>query len=282
MELYILRHGETDWNKQMRMQGQVDIPLNDFGRELARATKEGIKDIRFDYIFSSPLIRAVETAEIVTGWSREKIVTDDRIKEISFGEYEGKYPDERPPEFMNFFKSPELYRPQGSGESYEALCERTRDFIENVIFPIAEKEPESRVLISGHGAMNKALLLYFKKIEIKDIWSGPFQMNCCISRVDIKDSKSWEFIFENKIYYNAEEFKPLWLVKKIVDDDYGCEEKVEKEQFYIVYVESEKGEKKELRLSESFLGKNGILEGRYIRQDVLFEDKWKSVTESND
>lgn len=269
MNLYILRHGETDWNKAMRMQGQVDIPLNEYGIQLAKETKEGLKDIKFDYIFSSPLIRAVETAKIVTGAMEDRIITDDRIKEISFGEYEGKYPDERPPEFMDFFKAPDKYIPAKNAESYEQLCERTSDFIKDRIFKIAVNEPEANVLISGHGAMNKSILLFFKKLEIKDIWSGPFQKNCCVSLIDIKSPENYELVFENRIYYKEKEYKPLWLVKHIYDDDCGCEEKTDSEPYYIVEAESEKGEKKSFRLTNSFLDKNGILEGRYISEEIL-------------
>ena len=63
MELYLIRHGETDYNKERKIQGSCDIPLNEYGRELARETAEGLKDIPFDVIFTSPLCRARETAE---------------------------------------------------------------------------------------------------------------------------------------------------------------------------------------------------------------------------
>ena len=61
MKLYIVRHGETEWNKARRIQGQVDIPLNEFGRRLARKTAKGLSDITFDLCYSSPLSRARET-----------------------------------------------------------------------------------------------------------------------------------------------------------------------------------------------------------------------------
>lgn len=64
MKLYLVRHGETDWNKVKRIQGQVDIPLNQFGKRLAEETAEGLRDIPFDLCISSPLSRAHETARI--------------------------------------------------------------------------------------------------------------------------------------------------------------------------------------------------------------------------
>lgn len=57
MELYLIRHGETDYNKERKIQGSCDIPLNEYGRELARETAEGLKDIPFDVIFTSPFMQ---------------------------------------------------------------------------------------------------------------------------------------------------------------------------------------------------------------------------------
>ena len=65
MLLYIVRHGETDWNKSHRVQGRTDIPLNDYGRRLAEETAEGMKDIQIDIGMTSPLLRAKETAQII-------------------------------------------------------------------------------------------------------------------------------------------------------------------------------------------------------------------------
>ena len=65
MMLYIVRHGETDWNKAHKVQGRTDIPLNDYGRRLAGETAEGMKDIPIDLGFTSPLLRAKETAQII-------------------------------------------------------------------------------------------------------------------------------------------------------------------------------------------------------------------------
>ena len=60
MKLYIIRHGETDWNKQRRLQGQSDTELNEYGIRLAKITGEALKDIRFDHIFSSPLKKSIQ------------------------------------------------------------------------------------------------------------------------------------------------------------------------------------------------------------------------------
>ena len=89
MELYLIRHGETDYNKERKIQGSCDIPLNEYGRELAKVTAEGLKDIPFDVIFTSPLCRARETAEWIARGRQIPVYEDKRLKEICFGEYEG-------------------------------------------------------------------------------------------------------------------------------------------------------------------------------------------------
>lgn len=94
MIIYLMRHGETEWNRTGRLQGQSDIPLNEFGIRLAEKTAEGLKDVNFDAVFSSPLQRALKTAEIVAGSRAVTVETDERLREIYFGSGEGARFDE--------------------------------------------------------------------------------------------------------------------------------------------------------------------------------------------
>lgn len=199
MELYIIRHGETAWNKEKLLQGQSDVPLNEYGRSLALITKEALKDIRFDIIYASPLWRALETAQLITG--RKDIITDDRLKEISFGVGEGVPSDTLGDTFMNFFFAPEKYVPPENGETYEQLVERARCFLEQQIYP--RREENINVLIVAHGAMNKALMLNLKKLAIKDFWKGEFQKNCCVNQYDLSNGEV-RTIMEARIYYEGE------------------------------------------------------------------------------
>lgn len=128
MELYIIRHGETKWNSEKRLQGRSDIELNEYGIELARITSEALKDVKFDKIYSSPLKRAYETAEILRGSRKLDIICDDRLKEMCFGDYEGKVTDTLPDEFWKFFDDPVNFVPAGNGETYEQVIERAKDF----------------------------------------------------------------------------------------------------------------------------------------------------------
>ncbi|RYE75137.1 MAG: histidine phosphatase family protein, partial [Hyphomicrobiales bacterium] len=97
MLIYMIRHGQTDWNAEIRLQGQKDIPLNDTGRNQARGNGRALADIlgtqaiAFDYV-ASPLGRTRETMELLRGamgLAPEAYRTDDRLKEVSFGDWEG-------------------------------------------------------------------------------------------------------------------------------------------------------------------------------------------------
>ena len=136
MILYIVRHGETEWNKMGKMQGKTDISLSEDGRKLAQKTADGLKNVKFDYIFSSPLERAYETACIIRGSRDTEIVKDERLIEIGFGLYEGTVVEERKGSIAYFFDDPENYVAEKNAESYESLLTRTKEFLVDVLFPI--------------------------------------------------------------------------------------------------------------------------------------------------
>lgn len=85
--IYIVRHGQTDWNKEKRIAGRADIELNMQGVLQAEQTAAKLKDVNFDAVFSSPLKRTLQTAQIIT---KLPVITDDRLIERSNGELEGK------------------------------------------------------------------------------------------------------------------------------------------------------------------------------------------------
>ena len=138
MKLYFIRHGETVWNTQAKLQGKSDIPLNEKGVALARVTGEALADVPFAAIYSSPLKRALQTAQLVAGDRDVPIVTDRRLEEIGFGIWEGlschKDHYEIPSDsFQDFFLDPFGYQPPAQGETVRHVCGRTADFLEELI-----------------------------------------------------------------------------------------------------------------------------------------------------
>ena len=110
MKIYIIRHGETALNVQGVLQGQIDEPLNENGRKLAELTGRGMRGIRFDACISSPLSRAVETAQIVLRESGNDlpINIDERLLEMDFGDMDAKKISEMGEESLSFFLTPFL------------------------------------------------------------------------------------------------------------------------------------------------------------------------------
>ncbi len=182
-KLYIMRHGRTDWNDRHKLQGQTDIPLNEEGRKMAAAASEEYKDVHFDIAFCSPLIRAMETAEILLKDRGIPIVCDDRLKEVRFGIYEGIENSFDIPDcpVNQFFFEPQNYNdPPEGAESIDELIKRTGEFLKEKAEP--ELEAGRDVLIVGHGAMNSAIITQVKNREKSEFWKDGIE-NCKLMRL---------------------------------------------------------------------------------------------------
>lgn len=152
MNIFLLRHGETDWNKVQRLQGHTDIPLNQNGRSQIKQVADTFANMNADInlIISSPLSRAYESAEIVAdslGYVKEKILVEPLLIERCFGAGEGltvaerkeKYPGDNYPGM----------------ESYEQLIERANAAFQKVVSAYSDKE---NILLVAHGAILYAIL----------------------------------------------------------------------------------------------------------------------------
>lgn len=181
--LYIMRHGKTDWNVLHKLQGRTDIPLNDDGRKMAEKAAESYKDVHFDICYCSPLSRAKETAQILLKGRDIPIICDDRLKEMSFGKYEGtessfltdKKLKASESQVNILFEAPEQYKAPDDGESFEELYKRTGDFLREVIEPALKEKKD--ILIVGHGAMNSSIICQIRNIDIKHFWDAGIE-NC--------------------------------------------------------------------------------------------------------
>lgn len=203
MIVYLIRHGETDLNRQKRLQGQTDIPLNEYGRHLAEITGQALAEVRFDSVFSSPLNRAVETAKMIVGNRNCGFYTDSRIQEISFGEYEGlcygaegfNIPD---PDFLHFFNAPEWYATPPKGENFKDIITRTGAFWRELTD--SPEYEDKTILVSTHGCALKALLANICGTEIRDFWGTGVHRNCAVTIVKVMHGNA-EVVEEGKVFY---------------------------------------------------------------------------------
>ena len=132
--LLLVRHGETDWNAAGRLQGHTDRPLNEHGREQARALAEQLAGDGLAAVYASDLVRARETAEIVGGRLGLPVLVDPDLREKNWGSWEGLTADER-------------IHVEFEGESAEEHRER----VVGAVARIAERHPGQRVLVVTHG-----------------------------------------------------------------------------------------------------------------------------------
>ena len=169
--LYITRHGKTDWNNRRKIQGRTDIPLNDEGREMAENGRDECKDIHIDVCYCSPLARARETAEILLKGRDIPVIADDRLIEMSFGEFEGLERSFDIPDCpVNvLFKTPEKYTSSvGGAETFEELFARTGEFLKEVAEPLLQQGKD--VLIVGHAASNASIICQVRGLPVSHLW----------------------------------------------------------------------------------------------------------------
>ena len=203
MRLYIIRHGETQWNKVKRLQGQTDIPLAEEGIRLARETGQGMKELPIDLVISSPLTRAVQTAQLLTEGRDVPMLTDERIIEISFGQWEGECILESevlPADFRKLFYEDPLYcmRPPG-GETFDEVRRRTGEFYRSLL---ANPEyADKNILISTHGAASRCLLTQFYE-DKDDIWRGGVPKNCAVTIVEVSDGTA-VVLEKDRLFYEG-------------------------------------------------------------------------------
>lgn len=182
--LYVVRHGATAANEQRPkiMQGKgIDQPLSQTGRSQARALAEFLRSIEIEQIISSPMRRAIETAEIVAQSKQLPVEIEPRLHEVDVGLWEGRSWDwvrrQSGAAYRRFLDSPDQAGYPG-GESYSDVLAR--------VGPAMEDRPRpdvSRVLVVGHSVVNRVFLASVLGLALKHARRIP-QQNCCINVID--------------------------------------------------------------------------------------------------
>jgi broad specificity phosphatase PhoE len=184
-QILIVRHGETDWNRDRRFQGHADPPLNDAGREQARALADELARERIDFVYTSDLVRARETAEIVATRLGADVVALSELREIDVGEWEGlTWPqiEERCPEgALTWHQHGYGWK---SGETYDQLGDRVIAALRR----IAADHPAQTVLVIGHGGTVRATRAFIEGLSVADSRRrSPAIGNCEVFRVVAED-----------------------------------------------------------------------------------------------
>lgn len=167
--IYIVRHGQTDWNLEGRYQGRKDVNLNEEGVLQAVKLKEELKNVKFDKVFSSPLKRAYETAKIITS---DEITLDDRLQERCNGELEGKLKSECK-DAVDFTDPNET---RLGIESLGDFRKRIFDFFEDIVKEYKGKN----VLVATHAGVSIYAKCYFDGEPKHGNYSSYKLKNCAV------------------------------------------------------------------------------------------------------
>ena len=173
MRFVLVRHGQTDWNLSKRVQGQTDLPLNETGIMQAGLLAGSLKKLPIRLIFSSCLMRAKETAEILrdeinrTGKNLPEVIPMEDLAEVAFGEWEGKtlaqIAELYPEDYERWVRDPAWQTPTG-GESRESLRGRTARVIDGICAR-EDLTDDSTVAIVAHGGILVYVIAYLLRAE---------------------------------------------------------------------------------------------------------------------
>ena len=170
---YLMRHGETEWNAQERVQGQTDVPLSDVGRKQAAGTAARLASCHFGAVYASDLSRAQETARIMVAALRNgprEILLRESLREIAYGVLEGSMWSavrSLTGELRNFqgtYHDLDL-KPEG-GESFRELLDRLGGFARE----LEASHPDEDVLVVGHGGSLRALAVVLLGLPVDAFW----------------------------------------------------------------------------------------------------------------
>jgi broad specificity phosphatase PhoE len=185
--IFLARHGESDWNVEKRFQGHSDRPLTERGREQAHALADLVGSEKIDAVYTSPLSRARETAEIVAARAGLEAVALPELREVDTGSWSGLSRADVEARFPEGFAR---WRSGGSGwedgESYEEMAER----VIGALRKIAEDHPDGRVLVISHGGPIRAIHAAAEGLAIKDYRRlKPVEPNARLSAVAVEDGR---------------------------------------------------------------------------------------------
>ncbi|MGJ5675029.1 MAG: histidine phosphatase family protein [Nostochopsis sp.] len=187
VRLLLIRHGETEWNRQGKFQGHIDVPLNDNGRLQAQKAAAFLKDVELDFGITSPMLRPKETAEIILQNHHQsiKLELQDGLREISHGLWEGKLESEIeqefPGELQRWRTAPDQVQ-MPAGENLQQVWERSVVSWQSVVEKALTNQLQTGIVVA-HDATNKTLLCHILGLSADNFWNFR-QGNGAVSVID--------------------------------------------------------------------------------------------------
>ncbi len=183
--VYLVRHGQTAWNREEVFRGRADIPLNEVGRKEALLTGQYLRGARVDSVYSSPLSRAVETAEAIARYQGKEVLISDDLIDIDFGRWQGAshevVKDRYEGQYRQWIDTPHLVRFPG-GESLEDVRERAL----RVIHEVKTEHTDETLVMVSHRVVNKTMLCGLLGLDNSHFWQIG-QDTGCINVLEFKE-----------------------------------------------------------------------------------------------
>ncbi|HEY3415696.1 MAG TPA: alpha-ribazole phosphatase [Armatimonadota bacterium] len=205
---YLIRHGETDWNVQGRFQGQQNPPLNATGETQARHVANALARYHFDAIYTSDLLRSVQTAEAIAQPHGIAPLPDPRLREVHFGAWEGftvAEVAERWPEIQANWRADSLRTRPPDGETIEDLYARVVQLLPEIV----ERYPEGTVAIVAHGGPLRALITQALDATLSSFRHLSLD-NCSISILRWQNTHSTLVRFNDVCHLTGDYRHPSW------------------------------------------------------------------------
>ena len=167
--IYLVRHGQTEWNKTHKFQGRSDVPLNDEGREQVKATALALKDVHFDAVYASPLSRAIETAELIMSHHPGlPLIKNEGFIEMELGEFDGMQAQRWMTDYKDFMKAwrdnpGEVRMPGANGECLEEVQARAMKALDDTT---SGHPAGSTLLVCSHNFVILSILCKAKGLSL--------------------------------------------------------------------------------------------------------------------
>ncbi|MFB3881623.1 MAG: histidine phosphatase family protein [Armatimonadota bacterium] len=197
-QLLIIRHGETAWNRERVFRGRTDVPLSERGVAQAGLLAGELKEARIEAIHSSPLSRAIRTAEPLASLLHLDVVADQRLTDMSFGDWEGRPEAEvkqaEPDALGAWHERPHEFRPPG-GESLSEVATRAWDAVDE----IAREHPSGRVALFSHRVVCKVIVLTALGAGLDAFWH--LRLDTASISVIERAGRSWTATLVNDTHH---------------------------------------------------------------------------------
>jgi len=177
LEILLIRHGQTDWNRDRRIMGRKPIPLNTHGRRESEAIGRALREVDLHGIFTSPVLRAVQTARLIARGRKLKLETAPELAEIDYGQWIGKTFDDVTEDeaYRIYHATPRHAQPPG-GEKMVDVHRRAVEFIEG----LRKRHAEGRLAVVSHADVIKIVVTHYLGLDLNDLLRLRID-NCSVS-----------------------------------------------------------------------------------------------------